>query len=187
MTDAYLLRVAAGDRRAMQECIERYSKLVWSLALRLSPSRADAEDAVQEIFLALWQNAARFDAERASEVTFIAMIARRRLVDRLRRTGRTAGLDAPDFDPNRLPAADDLHMLLETTAEARRATQALAELPPERRQVVALSVVEGMTQEEIARKTQLPLGTVKSHLRRGLLAVRAALSGVSDAGRSVAP
>jgi RNA polymerase sigma-70 factor (ECF subfamily) len=187
MTDAYLERVAAGDRSAMRACIERYSRLVWSLALRLSPSRADAEDGVQDVFLALWQSAARFDKTRSSEATFITVVARRRLIDRLRKSGRTPGNDAPPFDAERVPAADDLQMLLEANADARQAAQALAELAPDRRKVVALSVIEGMTQEEIAQTTQLPLGTVKSHLRRGLLSVRAALIGIRSTERSVAP
>jgi RNA polymerase sigma factor (sigma-70 family) len=178
MTDAYLPRIAAGDRTAMRECIDRYGKLVWSLALRLSPSRSDAEDAVQEIFTNLWQNASRYDPTRSSEPTFVAVLARRRLIDRLRMQGRRGGLDAPEFDPDRLPAvADDVDARLSHNAEARAAADALGALPADRRRVIALSVVEGLTQEEIAQRTQMPLGTVKSHLRRGLLAVRAALTG----------
>ena len=187
MTDALLPQVAAGDRRAMGACIDRYSKLVWSLALRLSPSRADAEDAVQEIFTSLWQNAARFDPGRASEPTFIAVIARRRLVDRLRKTGRTAGADAPEYDMDTIAsqgAPADAGVMM--TSEARAAAAALNALPTDRRLVVALSVVEGLTQEEIAEKIQMPLGTVKSHLRRGLLAVREALGVQQVAERSVA-
>jgi len=192
MTDAYLPRVAAGDRTAMRQCIEHYSRLVWSLALRLSPSKADAEDAVQEIFLSLWQNAARFEPDRSSEATFISVIARRRLIDRLRRSGRSAtelglGKDAPAFELDNVAGTDDTARTAMASVEAQRAAQALNELPDERRAVVAMSVVEGFTQEEISEKTQLPLGTVKSHLRRGLLAVRNALRERASGERSVAP
>ena len=184
MTDAYLSRIAGGDPTAMRGCIDRYGKLVWSLALRLSPSRADAEDAVQEIFTSLWQNAARYDAGRATEATFIAMIARRRLVDRLRMQARRGGHDAPRFDPDRLPWRDgdpDAATALTINEDAKRAAAALGTLPADRRRVIAMSVVQGLTQEEIAKETQMPLGTVKSHLRRGLLALRTAFATKSAA------
>lgn len=183
MSDAYLQGVASGDRAAMRRCIDRYSDLVWSLALRLSPSRADAEDAVQDVFVSLWQNAAKYDPKRGSEATFVAVIARRRLVDRLRKAGLRAGAGAEEFDATTMPAPDDTA----ATAEGRIAARALADLPAARREVVALSVVVGMTQEEIAERTKLPLGTVKSHLRRGLQAVREALGAAIAPERSVAP
>src|ERR1041385_2281154 len=83
---ALLARVAGGDPRAVRDCIARYGGLVWSIARRFEA--ADAEDAVQEIFLDLWKSAARFDGRIASEAAFVAMIARRRLIDRKRTRGR---------------------------------------------------------------------------------------------------
>ena len=80
--------MAAGDPLAVQECLDAYGGLVWSLARRMFQSRDDAEDAVQEIFVDIWRNADRFDPAQASETTFIAMIARRRLIDRLRYSNR---------------------------------------------------------------------------------------------------
>jgi RNA polymerase sigma-70 factor (ECF subfamily) len=71
--------VGEGDTRAVAECIDRFGGLIWSLARRLSAGPADAEDAVQEVFIALWENAGRFDPEKGAEVTFVAMIARPRL------------------------------------------------------------------------------------------------------------
>ena len=85
-TESILERIAAGDANAVQECMDLYGNLVWSLARRFTRSAAEAEDAVQEVFLDVWKSAARFDAKRASEKTFVAMIARRRLIDLLRRT-----------------------------------------------------------------------------------------------------
>ena len=84
VNESILQRVAAGDMAAMQECIDRYGGLVWSLARRLSLSPAEAEDGVQEAFIELWKHAERFDPEVASETTFVSMIARRRLIDRRR-------------------------------------------------------------------------------------------------------
>ena len=86
-----LPRVAAGEPTALAECMERYGGLVWSIALRLTGSRADAEDAIQEIFIDLWKSAARFDGAVASEKAFVAMIARRRLIDRRRRHRESGG------------------------------------------------------------------------------------------------
>ena len=81
-----LPRIAAGDERAVRECVGRYASLVWSLARRWSVDALDAEDAVQEVFVDLWRTAARFDATRASEAGWVAMVARRRLIDRSRTT-----------------------------------------------------------------------------------------------------
>src|SRR5262245_63951716 len=86
-------RVAAGDQAAIRECIARYGGVVWSLARRFEARDGDAEDAVQEIFLDLWKSAARFDRQIASEAAFVAMIARRRLIDRKRTRGRRPTID----------------------------------------------------------------------------------------------
>src|SRR5262252_1163156 len=84
MPDSLLARVGAGDASAVRECLQRFGGLVWSLARRFSSSPSDAEDAVQEIFVDLWRSAKKYDPRAASEATFVAMIARRRLIDRLR-------------------------------------------------------------------------------------------------------
>ncbi len=80
-----LAAVAAGRREAMEACIAEYGGMVWSLALRMSPTREDAEEGVQEVFLDVWRHAHRFDPAVSSETTFVAMLARRRLIDRHRR------------------------------------------------------------------------------------------------------
>jgi RNA polymerase sigma-70 factor (ECF subfamily) len=85
VAQAILKRIAAGDKTAVQDCLDSYGGLVWSLARRMSPNTNEAEDAVQEIFIDVWKNAARFDESQSSETTFVAMIARRRLIDRLRK------------------------------------------------------------------------------------------------------
>lgn len=166
-------RVAAGDAAAVRECIARYGNLVWSIARRFEG--ADAEDAVQEIFLDLWKSAARFDRNVASETAFVAMIARRRLIDRRRTRGRR-----PTMDPvSELPAIADDRTGPDTCAEANQAARALDQLRPEQRQVLVLSS-QGLSHGEIAEQTGMPLGTVKAHARRGLLSIRAALLGVQQ-------
>lgn len=84
-----LERVAAQDPTSFRECVEKYGGLVWSLARRFTPNHADAEDATQEIFLDLWQKAGRWDRNKSSEVTFVTMLARRKLIDRFRKSNRS--------------------------------------------------------------------------------------------------
>jgi RNA polymerase sigma-70 factor, ECF subfamily len=165
-------RVAMRDANAVRECLGRYGGLVWSIARRFSPS--DAEDAVQEIFLDLWKNAERYDPTIASEPVFVAMIARRRLIDRRRRSKRDASVpsDAPP------PSVADPGSGPEACAEASQAAQALMQLRPEERDVLLQATCLGMSHEEIARKTGQPLGTIKSLARRGLLRIRARMMGV---------
>lgn len=167
-------RVAAGDPNAVRECLARYGGLVWSLARRFEGT--DAEDAVQEIFLDLWKSAARFDPAIASESAFVAMIARRRLIDRKRTKGRRPTIDSAQ----ELPSIASDNSGPDTCAEANQAARALDQLRPEQRQVLLMSTAGGMSHNEIAAQTGMPLGTVKAHARRGLLSIRAALLGVQS-------
>lgn len=183
--DAPLLgRVAAGDGEAVQACLDRFGNLVWSLARRFTPNQADAEDAVQEIFIDLWSSAARYDSTRASETTFVAMVARRRLIDRLRKSRRQPGMEelASTADLQHPDASPDVGL----RDDAARAARVLRTLKPEQQQVIKLAVYEGHTHQSIADALQMPLGTVKTHLRRGLLKVREAMqaSDPGPAGRS---
>jgi len=161
-----LLRVATGDAPAARECVERFGGLVWALARRHTRSTADAEDAVQEIFLDVWRSAARFDPERASEAGFIAMVARRRLIDLTRRRARREKELASAME-SRSPVVE----------ESAVVAQALGRLEPREREVLVLATFDGLTQQEIADEKGLPLGTVKTIARRGLLRMRALLSG----------
>lgn len=167
---AVLKRVAAGDAAALRECIEAYGPLVWSIARRLSRTPADAEDAVQEVFLDVWRSAARFDAAQGSDKVFIAMIARRRLIDRLRKTSQEPPMDT--VEALETIAWADPGTDSETSIEARYATRAMQSLRPEQREVLELSLLHGLSQSEIAARLQMPLGTVKSFMRRGLIRVR---------------
>ncbi len=170
MDSSVLQRIAMGDSAAVRECIAQYGALVWSLARRLSRSPSDAEDATQEIFLDIWRSAGRFDPSQGSDKVFIAMIARRRLIDRLRKTSAE-----PPMDPVEVldtVAWADAGSASETSIEAEQATRALAELGPEQRQVLELGLLHGLSQSEIAIRLSMPLGTVKSFMRRGLIKVR---------------
>jgi RNA polymerase sigma factor (sigma-70 family) len=176
----FLERIASGDPLAVEGCMAKYCGLVWSIARQLTRDHADAEDAVQEVFIDLWRHAERFDPAIAAESTFVSTVARRRLIDRRRRRARRPGTRSLVVEPT--AAAPSETERLETADEGRRARELLTHLRPEQRQVLELSFDEGMSQQEIAEATRLPLGTVKTHVRRGLLRLRQLLeTGSADA------
>jgi RNA polymerase sigma factor (sigma-70 family) len=170
-TATLLQRIAAGDAAAVKACMDTYGGFVWSLARRYVSNLADAEDAVQEIFLELWKSAARYDPAIAKETTFIATIARRRLIDRVRAAGREPPTN--EFDETLVPygavTQEDAGPI---EAELANAQRALAALPPAQREILLLGIVEGMTHSEIATATGRPIGTVKTQMRRGLARLR---------------
>lgn len=170
--DSVLPRLAAGDQRAMGECIDRYGGLVWGIVRRSIKDPTEAEDLVQEIFTEIWRKAAFFDPRVASESTFIGLVARRRSIDFLRRQGRQPGfepLDAAESIPT--PAA----VVSSIQCDPEVVKSSIATLPADTRELFQLFFEEGFTHPEIAEKTGLPLGTVKTRLRRGLIVLRGQL------------
>lgn len=165
-----LTQIAAGDQGAVDEFIRRHTNAVWGLARRFCRNAEDAEDATQEILVEVWRSAERYNPEAGSELTFLMTIARRRLIDRARRQGRQLPVDLlADVDPaNPKPERDTV----ELGDEVAKAQAALQKLRPEQRQVLELSLRDGRTHQEIAAETGMPLGTVKSHARRGLIRLR---------------
>lgn len=175
--ESILARVAAGDAGAVGEFMDRYGALVWSLVRSRIRNVADAEDATQEIFIELWKHAGRYDPSVASEAVFVAMIARRRLVDRLRALGRQPPLEQIDEEQLPLLAPLELEDKHANAFDVALAAKAVGELDEAQREVVLLGVVQGMSHAEIAEATGKPLGTVKTQLRRGLHRVREMLGG----------
>lgn len=170
MAEAILQRVADGERTAVQECLKKYGGLVWSIARKMLRSTEDAEDAVQEIFVDVWKNAGRFDETKSSETTFIAMIARRRLIDKIRYSARRISADS--LDDVLLEPFTRSDKTMQICIEANQAAEAMRNLRPEQQQVLRLSIIQGMSHQEISDATGMPLGTVKTHARRGILQVR---------------
>ena len=166
----FLERIAAGDPLAVEGCLEKYHGLVWSIARRFAGNHADAEDAVQEVFIELWRHAGRFNSAMAAESTFVATVARRRLIDRHRRRARRLDVVPLVSEPTATTRSETNR--LETLEEGQQARGLLERLRPEQRQVLELSFDQGMSQQEIAEATRLPLGTVKTHTRRGLMRLR---------------
>jgi RNA polymerase sigma-70 factor (ECF subfamily) len=171
MNGALLARIAHGEQQAFAQCMKEYGGLVWGIARRFSPTRADAEDAAQDVFLHLWRNARHFDPGRGSEAVFIATLARRVLISRFRGRQRRPQEVPIDLLPEEAPAQSGPPET-ETCAEAALAAAALAQLPAEQQRVIGLAVLQGLSHSEIAALTGYPLGTVKTMLRRGLMLVR---------------
>lgn len=172
-----LQRIAEGDTNAVTECIDRYGGLVWSLARRLCMNRAEAEDAVQEVFISVWRSAGRYDPKLGTEATFVAMIARRRLIDRVRRRQRRP--DGASIAPEVTEAIvvdgtrpEDGNDRVEIGEAADEALEVLGQLSADQQRVLRLSIMHGLSHEKIAESTDMPLGTVKTHIRRGLIKAR---------------
>jgi RNA polymerase sigma-70 factor (ECF subfamily) len=175
--DDVLPRVASGDPGAVRECIDRYGSMVYGMARRFVRDAASADDAVQEVFIALWKAAPKFDRATARESTFVITIARRRLIDRLRREQarpRANSLEVVADPPAATRGADPV----EQGDLVARAAEAMQSLSPEQRGVLELAIGSGLSYSEVAERLAMPLGTVKSHARRGLIRLRELL-GVS--------
>jgi len=167
----------------MEHCITKYGNLVWSIAQRYVKDRSSAEDVVQETFTDLWKTAKRYDPSIATECTFIGMLARRRAIDFARKESRR-----PQLEP--MPEADSIpYASSEPSAamrcDSRQVRDALEILPEETRNIFSLHFDKGMTHPEIVETTGLPLGTVKTRLRRGLIEVRNHLRQLEGAQPSI--
>lgn len=170
-----LERVAAGDPAAVREVIERYGDLVWSLARRFTGSDADAEEAVQEIFVHLWRKAGQYDPSMGNETTFVSVLTRRLLIDRWRRSARAPRPRELDdgTTPDGRAAADGSPG--ELSELARRARREFDQLTDDVKLPLRLSIEFGYPHTAISRITGVPLGTIKTRIRSGLTQIRDAL------------
>lgn len=166
-------RVAANDDKALATLYERFGSLVFRMALQAVPSRSDAEDAVQEIFVRLWRTAHRYDSKRAALVTWVILISRRQLVDRMRRSRsrlKPGALDESQTGPAPLPApGPGSPERQERMAVMLKRIEALPEL---QRTVVKRAYLGGQTLRQIGEELNTPLGTIKSALSRALTRLR---------------
>lgn len=177
MNEPLLHKVAAGDAAAVKQLTRQYAGLVYALARRMCLSQNEVEDAVQDVFIALWQSSARYNPAIAGEDTFIAMVARRRLIDRRRKAVRRSVEQATE-DFSYMPG-DDGHepgTKADLSDDARLAFELLNTLRPEQQQVLRLAVGQGYSHEQISALLGLPLGTVKTHVRRGLISLRESMN-----------
>lgn len=166
---ACVKRLAGGDRGALRELYDRYARRVQALGLHLLRDAGEAEDLVQETFVDVWRRREEYDAARGSVLSWVLVIARSRALTRLRAQKSAQRRD----DEVAREGADEVQAPTALRAvEAREAqsqvSAALATLPPEQRQALELAYFEGLSQSEIAERTQEPLGTVKTRVRLGM-------------------
>jgi RNA polymerase sigma-70 factor (ECF subfamily) len=183
-TAELLARCAVADKQAFQLLYQTHSARLYGVALRITRQPALASDAVHDALLQVWRNAARYDPERGNADGWLLSLVRYRALDIARRQAREMpGLEIPeraDTDP------DALERLM-TTSDGIALRRCLDEVEPGRRRLIMMAFAEGLTQSEVAARVSQPLGTVKSSIRRALLALRACLERpVSPLGSGVA-
>ena len=165
-------QVANQDRDAFSQLYDRFSTLVFTLAMRMLRARSDAEDLLQEVFVQVWRQARSYSAERGSPEAWIINIARSRAIDKIRSIRRMEKSFVLTDDPARAESSDNVESSV-AESEARMAmNSALANLPETQRRVLELAYFGGLTQTEIATRLAEPLGTVKTRMRSGIQRLR---------------
>ena len=177
---ALMNRLEAGDVEALDVIYDRFAGVVLALCLRILRDHARAEEAMQDTFLQLWNQADRYDATRGKLSTFLFQIARSRALDRVRSESSRSRLVRPSATDHEVESAESgdaspLQSAIQIE-EQKRARYALNSLSPIPREVFTLFYFDGLTHPEIAVQVGVPLGTVKTHLRRGLSQMRQTLA-----------
>lgn len=166
-----LEQVRRGDESAMASLYDRYSKIVYSVALRVLRDPASAEDVLQEIFMQVWQHPESFVASRGSLGGWLAVVSRNRSIDALRRKRPTESVDEIALASN-YNLADEA----ERDGMMEKARGIIHDLPPEQRKTLEMAFFDGLTHSEIAEMTGDPLGTVKTRIRSALMTLRKAFT-----------
>jgi RNA polymerase sigma-70 factor (ECF subfamily) len=172
VSDSMLMtRIRSGDEDALAALHDRYAQVVYSVALRVLGETTQAEDILQEIFLQIWRNPQTFDSNRGSLGAWLAVIARHRAIDHLRRR-------RPEADIEEIVVAVDcnLEQITDRNIAIARVRSAVERLSPEQRRPLEMAFFQGLTHSEIAAKTGEPLGTIKTRIRSALLALRKVLA-----------
>ena len=168
-TDSILKLIAKGEDRAFNLLIEKYGNLVWSIGRKFLYKESDVEDAVQEVFIAIWKAAEKFDHTKASEVAFISMIARRRFIDYLRKVSKHRNLQSIDEDNGQELFKESI---LNESTDLQLIKDAIGTLEIEDQELLKLSIYQGYSHSEIAKLLNIPLGTVKTRIRRNLIKLK---------------
>jgi RNA polymerase sigma factor (sigma-70 family) len=173
---ACLVRIAAGELHALDELYERYKTMAYSIAYRITNDATLAEDVVQDAFLGAWRNAERYIAGRGSVKTWLLSIVHHRAIDAVRRRKPTSELPDIEVVPPPQFRLPDVWAEVAAGLDADDVRRALATLSDVQREAIQLAYFGGLTQQEVADRTNTPLGTVKSRMRLGLLAMRRVLT-----------
>ena len=181
LTCSLLQRIAARDAAALAELYDRHSRLLFSLIVRIVADRGEAEEILQEVFVRVWTRVEMYDARMGAPLPWLVRVARNRAIDRLRARRVRAAVDTPALDLAAVEATAPATGIQTPEAAVldserrRRVTGALAGLPAEQRQLIEQAFFEGYTHSELAQRFGLPLGTVKTRIRLGMLAMRKGL------------
>ena len=169
-----IARVANRDPDALKYVYRHTSAKLFGVCLRILNDREEAEDVLQDVYLTVWNKADKFDADKASPITWLVSLARNRSIDRLRsRGGRVmAAVDEAEALPDGAPLASTL---VEDEEDRRRLEGCLDQLDPKHAGAVRTAFFEGVTYDALARTLSVPLGTMKSWIRRSLISLRACL------------
>lgn len=189
LNDQTLIRlIARSQENAFSELYDRYSRLVYSMALNILGEPAGAEEITQDVFIRIWENADSYKAEKAKVVTWITSMTRYRSIDVIRRKkvrpeGHTVSWDIRDMEPARDQSNQtDVELQVEIIQKKQRVRKALALLPEEQRQTLSYAYFMGYTQQEIANIMGEPLGTVKTRIRLAMKKLRQMLEQGQETG-----
>ncbi|MEC7119539.1 MAG: sigma-70 family RNA polymerase sigma factor [Pseudomonadota bacterium] len=162
-----LLKVSRGDKIAFRQLYDQMSPLLYSIALRLLKRREAAEEVVQDVFLTLWHAADQYDVQRGSVKTWLSTITRNRCIDRLRRPATTLDHDL-DLEEIAGDERDDPLNQMLSTDHLALLTTCFGELDEQQRRCLSLAYFEGMTHQDVSAQLDVPLGSAKTWIRRGL-------------------
>jgi RNA polymerase sigma-70 factor (ECF subfamily) len=172
---ALLNRVIARDGRAIGELYDRHSRLLYGLILRILRDRGEAEEVLQEVFVQVWTRADTYNVELGAPIAWLVRIARNRAIDQL----RTNSVRARTLEATPLPPPVETPETRAVMSEQQRAVaRALDTLPSEQRELIEHAYFQGLTQSELAERFHLPLGTVKTRVRTGMMTLRRELQQV---------
>jgi RNA polymerase sigma-70 factor (ECF subfamily) len=177
---AMLAAVASGDQKAFSQLYDRLSSPLYSLALRMLGDAAEAQDALQDVFLQIWRRAETYDSEQSSVFSWAVLMTRSRVIDRLRARGRRLRVvDYPGNDAKAdeavasdASAGENAADNVNRNEEANQVRSVLSELPSDQREAIELAFFSDLTHHEIAQRLHQPLGTIKARIRRGLLRLK---------------
>lgn len=173
-----LILIQEGDEHAMALLYDRYSRVVYSVALRVLRNPASAEDVLQEVFMRIWRCPNRFMASRGNLGGWLAVVSRNRSIDELRRNRPTEQVDEMV-----LPSLYDLAAEAEHNGMMEKVRSVVQKLPPEQKKAIEMAFFDGLTHSEIAAMTGDPLGTVKTRMRGGLSTLRKAFQSMGESDR----
>ena len=175
-----LRRIAAGDRAAFGEFYDRHSTLMFSVASKILNGAGEAEDVLQETFVQIWEKAKSFDPELGKASSWVCILVRNKAIDRIRASQRRSRLAEEAGAEFSIVAevGDSANDAVHGRENAKLIQSAIVGLPAEQRHAIELAYFSGLTQDEISKKLNEPLGTIKARIRRGLLKLREQLEGV---------